>query len=189
MRPKLLLATALLAWAAIQAPAAVAQVPRQDSVIGSGFLAFGVGEGPCQLEVVAQSGPNGENPSGNTLCTPFPGPPGSVVTCLNVQGNVALMTVVRLDNGSVGSFRITDNGPGVLDVVEGNFGPGCPAPQAFYFNLQLVSGDFVVVDAPPLPTTKEECKHGGWKSFGVFKNQGDCVSFVATGGKNPPAGP
>jgi hypothetical protein len=24
--------------------------------------------------------------------------------------------------------------------------------------------------------------------FGVFKNQGDCVSSVATGGKNPPAG-
>lgn len=36
-----------------------------------------------------------------------------------------------------------------------------------------------------LPNTKEECKNGGWQTFGVFKNQGDCVSFVATGGKNP----
>jgi hypothetical protein len=37
---------------------------------------------------------------------------------------------------------------------------------------------------------QERCKHGGWKSFGIlFKNQGDCVSFVATGGKNPPSGP
>ncbi|MBM3218471.1 MAG: GAF domain-containing protein [Candidatus Rokubacteria bacterium] len=27
----------------------------------------------------------------------------------------------------------------------------------------------------------------GWQTFGVFKNQGDCVSFVATGGKNKPA--
>jgi hypothetical protein len=36
------------------------------------------------------------------------------------------------------------------------------------------------------PTSKEQCKDGGWKTFGVFKNQGDCVSFVATGGKNPP---
>jgi hypothetical protein len=34
-------------------------------------------------------------------------------------------------------------------------------------------------------TSKEQCKKGGWQSFG-FKNQGDCVSFVATGGKNPP---
>jgi hypothetical protein len=36
-------------------------------------------------------------------------------------------------------------------------------------------------------TSKEQCKNGGWQSFG-FKNQGDCVSFVATGGKNPPSG-
>jgi hypothetical protein len=40
-----------------------------------------------------------------------------------------------------------------------------------------------------LPTTKDECKNGGWKSYGVFKNQGDCVSFVATEGKDPPDGP
>jgi hypothetical protein len=40
-----------------------------------------------------------------------------------------------------------------------------------------------------LPNTKEDCKNGGWQGFfGVFKNQGDCVSFVATGGRNPPAG-
>jgi hypothetical protein len=39
-----------------------------------------------------------------------------------------------------------------------------------------------------LPTRTDECKNGGWQSDGVFKNQGDCVSFVATGGKNPPAG-
>lgn len=38
------------------------------------------------------------------------------------------------------------------------------------------------------PTSKSQCKHGGWKSFAQFKNQGDCVSFVASGGKNPPSG-
>lgn len=36
---------------------------------------------------------------------------------------------------------------------------------------------------------KRDCKKKGWRSFGVFKNQGDCVSFFATGGKNPPSGP
>ena len=40
---------------------------------------------------------------------------------------------------------------------------------------------------PALPSTKDNCKSGGWPDFGVFKNQGDCVSFVATGGKNQPA--
>lgn len=38
----------------------------------------------------------------------------------------------------------------------------------------------------PLPTDKAQCKNGGWQQFGVFKNQGDCVSFVETGGKNQP---
>jgi len=38
-----------------------------------------------------------------------------------------------------------------------------------------------------LPTTKGECKDGGWMAYGVFKNQGDCISFVATNGKNLPS--
>jgi hypothetical protein len=36
--------------------------------------------------------------------------------------------------------------------------------------------------------TTDQCKKGGWQTFGIFKNQGDCVSFVATNGKSPPAG-
>jgi hypothetical protein len=44
-------------------------------------------------------------------------------------------------------------------------------------------------DSRCLPTSKDQCKNGGWRTFGVFKNQGDCVSFVATKGKNPPANP
>ncbi len=40
------------------------------------------------------------------------------------------------------------------------------------------------------PSGKDVCKNGGWKNFQnpSFKNQGDCVSFYATGGKNLPAG-
>ncbi len=38
------------------------------------------------------------------------------------------------------------------------------------------------------PASKEDCKDGGWTDYGVFKNQGDCVSYVATGGTNPPDG-
>ena len=38
----------------------------------------------------------------------------------------------------------------------------------------------------PLPTASAQCKDGGWQAFGVFKNQGDCVSFVASKGKNQP---
>ncbi|MCC7366702.1 MAG: choice-of-anchor C family protein [Dehalococcoidia bacterium] len=60
------------------------------------------------------------------------------------------------------------------------------------------AGDFYgpaldnVVITETLPTA-EQCKKGGWESMidstgNAFKNQGDCVSFFATGGKNPGAG-
>ena len=35
-----------------------------------------------------------------------------------------------------------------------------------------------------LPTSQEQCKNDGWRSFSQFKNQGDCVSFVTTGARN-----
>jgi hypothetical protein len=39
---------------------------------------------------------------------------------------------------------------------------------------------------PTTPTSTDQCKKDGWKTFTspAFKNQGDCVSFVATKGKN-----
>ena len=49
--------------------------------------------------------------------------------------------------------------------------------------------DVAVSPLPRRPTSKDQCKNGGWHTFPVFKNQGDCVSFVATGGKNPPRVP
>jgi virginiamycin B lyase len=33
----------------------------------------------------------------------------------------------------------------------------------------------------PVPTSTAQCKHGGWRNFPQFKNQGDCVSFVEAG--------
>lgn len=42
-------------------------------------------------------------------------------------------------------------------------------------------------EEPVMPTAKDDCKQGGWSEYGVFKNQGDCVSFVASQGRNKPA--
>ena len=48
---------------------------------------------------------------------------------------------------------------------------------------------FKVTASQALPTSKDNCKNDGWKTYGSsFKNQGDCVSFVATNGKNQPSG-
>lgn len=47
------------------------------------------------------------------------------------------------------------------------------------YNYTSVNETFSETPPPPLtPTSKDECKNDGWKSFGIFKNQGNCVSFV-----------
>jgi hypothetical protein len=75
--------------------------------------------------------------------------------------------VVNLTGGGVcGGIGPTING-GAFNAFAG-------------FDLQLAfTGSLVTVD-------KDSCKAGGWQAYGVFKNQGDCVSFFATGAKNPP---
>jgi hypothetical protein len=55
-------------------------------------------------------------------------------------------------------------------------------------HIDNISVNNQVVGSPTSPTNKDECKNGGWQNYNpTFKNQGDCVSFVATGGKNPPS--
>ena len=50
-----------------------------------------------------------------------------------------------------------------------------------------VNGELQV---PTAQVAKDQCKDGGWQNFTSpsFKNQGDCVSYFATGGRNPADG-
>jgi hypothetical protein len=55
--------------------------------------------------------------------------------------------------------------------------------------IQLNVGASVTVASNPVVTSTDQCKNGGWQTLtdslrNPFKNQGDCVSFVATKGKN-----
>ena len=45
-----------------------------------------------------------------------------------------------------------------------------------------LSGTFTVQvpQQPQDPTTKDDCKDGGWEAYG-FSNQGQCIAFVETG--------
>jgi hypothetical protein len=49
-------------------------------------------------------------------------------------------------------------------------------------------GQAMAVSESKAPTSTDQCKKGGWADYPAlgFKNQGDCVSYVATHGKNPP---
>ena len=50
-------------------------------------------------------------------------------------------------------------------------------------------GDRLYTELAVSPITKDQCMNNGWKNFQMkFKNQGDCVSYVATGGRNMAAG-
>ena len=36
----------------------------------------------------------------------------------------------------------------------------------------------LTVTCEPKPTSKAQCKNGGWRNFPQFKNQGQCIAFV-----------
>jgi hypothetical protein len=172
-------AAALLAFAALWAPSSAAQTPTRDSVIGT--VAVGEPGTAVTLAFDAFSGPSGENPAGTVGSFP--------ATCLSVTGSRA---VVAVDSGSSEFFFVVvvDGGATGQDRV-GIFPTARPEQCATFAgaaDLPVLDGDVIVTDAQPIPTTKEQCKNGGWRNFPGFKNQGDCVSFVATRGKNPPSG-
>ena len=61
-----------------------------------------------------------------------------------------------------------------IDPVSGALSPKTPATVAAGTNP---SG---IAVRPParVPTSREQCKNGGWRSFPGFKNQGQCILFV-----------
>jgi hypothetical protein len=93
---------------------------------------------------------------------------------------VRLANCYRAGTGPlVAKITASDPDPGDLITVQ---------PQGA-FDLNESAHLVTVVGQPAPPTSKGQCEHARWKSFGsMFKNQGDCVSYVATGGKNPPSG-
>jgi hypothetical protein len=80
-------------------------------------------------------------------------------------------------------MAVEDNGAGP-DGVNWTFVDDlpttCPPPAGPVIG-PIVSGGVVVTDAHPSPISKDQCKNGGWRTYGVFKNQGDCVRFVRRG--------
>jgi len=182
----------VVAAALVAAPAAVAQAPAGDSITGTGTTGNFFG----QFDIDVRSGPAGQNPTGQASFQSVIGQIAGPATCLAVNGNVGVVNLLTPQYGIV-TFQITDNaGTGGPDTIqgyatgqnEGRLPADCSPPPAVAITEAVVAGDVTVVDAKPVPTTTDQCKKGGWQSYGVFKNQGDCVSYVATKGKNPPAG-
>jgi hypothetical protein len=147
--------------------------PGQDSVTFTGGPALA---GSLTVTSInATSGPSGENPSGEVN--------GAPVTCLAVRGNTATInTRIPLprpppfDFGIV-TVQVIDDQPDTFDVPEVGRAPtDCSPAGPGVVGGPLSAGDITVVDAPPLPTSKDQCKNGGWKTF-AFKAQGRCIAF------------
>ena len=163
------------------------------------------------INITAHSGTSGQDPGGTasfTLGVPSIGGGLSFsgsVTCLSVTGpdlgggtvTAPTTAVLRFQDSASGGFvtvALVDNGGNGADTMavgEGAApGPtGCGLSGVFGGpeTGTLANGRAVVFDAPLLPTSKDQCKSGGWEQFG-FKNQGQCVAFVATHGRNPERG-
>ena len=59
----------------------------------------------------------------------------------------------------------------------------CPPPQTDQRGIERPQGEacdsgaYELVQGPPRPQTKADCKRGGWREYG-FKNRGRCIAFV-----------
>jgi hypothetical protein len=164
----------------------VAQAAPLDSAIGNGST------GGIAFQFNVTSGPSGENPSGTSVLMAVGDTFTSTkVVCLSVSGNTGAYVVQVAPNPFGFTFvkaLAVDNGP--TGDTFGAEGFGGSVPPDCSLNLQggtgflpspLTSGDITVFDAPLLPTSKDQCKKGGWMNYPQFKNQGDCVSFVENG--------
>jgi hypothetical protein len=149
--------------------------------------------GPVALEVwnptppvytlVGMSAPQTPAVGMNTFdltSTPIPVQAGDLIG-LRVEGPLTCMQSTQNFADSIW-FDFQASGINVLHFVELNVAATVDVP--------------VTPPPPPPPTrtTKDQCKDGGWQGLTdtngtPFKNQGDCVSFVATKGTNAAGAP
>ena len=111
--------------------------------------------------------------------SPRPDAPNNGLAVFINSTPVSILAIASMQ-GSFGWTPVTYNFTATSDTTTIGFAETGTSDQLGMF-LDNVSFEQLS------PTNKDQCKKGGWESYGVFKNQGDCVSFVATGGKNPPA--
>ncbi len=67
-------------------------------------------------------------------------------------------------------------------------GQGISSSFAFEYRDSPTYDNYGAFQINVRAATKDDCMNGHWTQFGVFKNQGDCVSYIATHGRNPGSG-
>jgi hypothetical protein len=186
MRRSLLAVVGLAGVFLLGAPAASAQAQVEDSVTGTSAPPSSA----SFYQFDAHSGPSGENPRGNVdLVFPPSSRIPATVKCLAVTGTRATIVVDILDLGAFATFWVEDNDGAGADrfALVASDAIDCSVPTPPDVVWQTSTGDIEIVDAQPFPTSKQQCKNGGWRNYGTaFKNEGLCVAFVQRGVKPAP---
>ena len=166
----------LAVWvlAVLPAVAGASHTPTGEP-FGEDFVSATFSTGVANVTIDAHSGPSGENPTGQATAN---GDTGRI-TCLYVAGSDATVGI-DFDSAGGGWFFLQDsngNGPDLFAGVGTQNGeapticpPDPPRP------LTAAGGDITVHDSRPPPTSRDQCKHGGWRNYPGFKNQGQCVA-------------
>ena len=141
-----------------------------------------------------------------------PPSPGSSQVCIGVSGGFLLQingfgssfppnttgtTTFTFANGDVVSLEATTNDEGIfhtatftLDLRDPELAAliGTNVHETATFGPATASLDFELVGCPTAPDGRVACMDGGFESYPAlgFLNQGDCVSWVATNGRNEP---
>ena len=111
------------------------------------------------------------------------------MTKLNAAGSGLVYSTYLGGSGSDTGNGIAVDDAGSAYVTGGTLSSDFPTTAGAAQTTPGGDSDAFLAKIATLPTSVDQCKNGGWKTFGVFKNQGDCVSFVASKGKHPPSLP
>jgi hypothetical protein len=139
---------------------------------------------PNVYQLVGMSAPETVNPgamiNADLSSSPILVNPGDLLG-LHVEGFVSCAFITY-----TGSFDLLAFGNGPTPGVTGTETLDQPG---IGLALNLTASVNVTTPPNPVPTTANQCKGGGWQKLTdtagtPFKNQGDCVSFVATNGAN-----
>jgi len=113
---------------------------------------------------------------------------------LNANGDIRntdpLISLLQDNGGFTFTHALTDQSPAIDQgknlIISATDQRGTGFSRTFDDPaiLNSTGGDGTDIGAyehhPSFPTSKDQCKNGGWKAFG-FKNQGQCIKFVNTG--------
>ncbi|HVM15714.1 MAG TPA: carboxypeptidase regulatory-like domain-containing protein [Egibacteraceae bacterium] len=106
------------------------------------------------------------------------GAPGTVAgqATTDAQGNYII------DHLAPGPYRLTVEAPGYEPASQD---VRARRTETVTVDVALVAEVEEPPPPPANPTTRDDCKNGGWQDYG-FRNQGQCIQFVNTGKDSRP---